>query len=190
MGGPKKKSKAGNIALLFFLYMALNATGGAGIGQILFDDAAGYFQRVVLYLHFLVATDTQTMIGRFEIPGSKIFINSAGFGFLRCLGHIMTIACLAANNRLIIFPFMMACLALETKVDGMIKINGSPFCLNALQGFQQDRSHRDTHFVCITRSGYNHRISKNYRQNQTKNAKAYLIHPHLPGTDFVKWLNS
>lgn len=190
MGGPKKKSKAGNIALFFF-YMALNATGGTGIGQIFFEDAAGYFQRVVLDLHFLVAADTQTMIGRFVIPGSNIFINNAGFGFLRGLGHIMTAASATSDNRLFVDdPFVVAGLTGETKVGGMIKINGSPFCLNALQGFQQNLSHRDTHFFCIIRSGNNHRISKNYRQNQTKNAKAYLIHPHLPCTDFVKWLNS
>jgi hypothetical protein len=43
---------------LFFFYMALNTTGGTGIGQIFFEDAAGNFQCLILDLHFFVAADT------------------------------------------------------------------------------------------------------------------------------------
>ena len=57
--------------------MALNAAGGAGVGQIFLEDAAGQFQRFVLDLHFLVAADAQIMIGRFVISGSQILVDGA-----------------------------------------------------------------------------------------------------------------
>jgi hypothetical protein len=160
---------------VLFYRMTLDAPGGAGRLESSGARSAGSFQRFVALLDILVAANALVVKCIFIVSDLQKWISRRPAFFIQgCFRQIVATRCTAASDRFHKIPRVMALLAADPEVDGVLKGDAGAF--GFLGEFLKNHfAHGYAHLIVL---GGRHRSPDHtqYDQHRYRNCPQTLSH--------------